>query len=310
MCGRVISRVDIPGLRAMTRARGSRRSGQLRRGYNIGPASHQAAIVHASRTSVEEETKPEECMEIDQNRVLSVMKWGMNNFREKNPEKPMVINIRIESMDYKFKPFHNNRCVILAEGYYEWKETHPYLVKPKNSDLFYFAGLYRDIDENEQEYGIITVPPKESMFWLHDRSPAMIREENIDRWIDPQVSYEEASALIECREAEELEYYEVPSLVNQMKNDNKECCMRVEEYQALLKTKGIHRFFKPVEKRKAEEEESLPAKKIIVAPVGNASDNKVSIGISLEKPEIQYDPDNKPKITANVSSSSTKKEIC
>lgn len=82
----------------------------------------------------------------------------------------------------------------------------------------------------------------------------MLRDENIDKWIDPNVSYEEAVRSIENREKVELESYEVPNLVNQLKNNTIECCMRIEEYQALIKTKGIHRFFKPVEKRKVDDD--------------------------------------------------------
>lgn len=164
MCGRVVSRVDIQGFKRITRARGSRRSGQLRRGYNIGPASHQATIVHSSSGEIDEETSTEECPDPDSNRIVCVMRWGLNNFREKNRAKPMVINIRLESMDYKFKSLHQNRCVVLAEGYYEWKDSQVFLTKPKNAELFYFAGLYRETTDGAFEYGIITMEPRESMY--------------------------------------------------------------------------------------------------------------------------------------------------
>ena len=48
MCGRVINHLDLPTLRRLARTNASRRADNISRGFNIGPTSHQAVIMHIS----------------------------------------------------------------------------------------------------------------------------------------------------------------------------------------------------------------------------------------------------------------------
>lgn len=67
------------------------------------------------------------------------MRWGQKT------NSNMIINGRIEEMSGKrtFVKLIENRCVVIMEGYYEWKsKEEPFCFKPKNSDHFLVAGLY------------------------------------------------------------------------------------------------------------------------------------------------------------------------
>ena len=67
------------------------------------------------------------------------MKWG-----HKSPNN-FIINARSEELTQKrtFLNMINNRCVVVMEGYFEWKEkAEPYMFKSKNSDHFLVAALY------------------------------------------------------------------------------------------------------------------------------------------------------------------------
>ena len=62
-----------------------------------------------------------------------------------------MINIRSESVKQKFVNIvEHNRCIVVVEGYYEWDSTNhkPYLISPKNEDLFYLAGVYKTDSES------------------------------------------------------------------------------------------------------------------------------------------------------------------
>jgi len=80
------------------------------------------------------------------------MKWG-----HQIPKFSLIINARVETAHLKkrFIPFlRDNRCVIIVEGYYEWKEKQPYCFHPrkKGHDHLYLAGFFT----NENEVVVLT----------------------------------------------------------------------------------------------------------------------------------------------------------
>ncbi|KAJ3326169.1 hypothetical protein HDV06_000045 [Boothiomyces sp. JEL0866] len=101
-------------------------------------------------------------------------KWGFTGSH-------FIINRRIESTN---KPLYSltNHCVVLCEAYFEWKEKQPYCIKSK-SKVFYMAGLYGEY-KGELVYVIITMPASENISPVHSRMPALLREDEIELWLN------------------------------------------------------------------------------------------------------------------------------
>lgn len=103
-------------------------------------------------------------------------------------------------------PFKKQRCLIPANGYYEWveepgaKKSRPYLVQRQDEDYFFFAGLWdRWIDKATGEVvesaTLVTTTPNALMDKIgHDRCPCILAADAFDVWLDPQV--QDADALV------------------------------------------------------------------------------------------------------------------
>ena len=114
-------------------------------------------------------------------------RWGIKFKEEKT--SPLIFNSRIETI--REKPFwknlfSNNRCLIPATSFYEWKTENngkiPYKISLKNSNLFYFSAIYIIIN-NKLMVSLITTEPNLFMRNVHIRMPNINEEENINRFL-------------------------------------------------------------------------------------------------------------------------------
>lgn len=97
----------------------------------------------------------------------------------------MIINARVEEMHekYTFKPFLNEkRCVILADGYYEWNTKKEPFKFSTNKPLF-IAAMYT----TNNEIFVLTRDSFGDLAKVHHRMPVLLEEDEIDLWIDPKV---------------------------------------------------------------------------------------------------------------------------
>jgi putative SOS response-associated peptidase YedK len=159
------------------------------------------------------------------------MRWGLVPFWADDPKIGYkMINARAETVDEKasFKvPFRQQRCLILADGFYEWKkegkEKQPYRFRLKNEKPFAFAGLWSKWTKGEEPLytcTIITTKPNELTRKVHDRMPVILPEDTYNMWLDPNMSDTEfLKSLLLPYPAEEMETYPVSTLVNSPKND-------------------------------------------------------------------------------------------
>ncbi|MBQ1476967.1 MAG: SOS response-associated peptidase family protein [Erysipelotrichaceae bacterium] len=94
---------------------------------------------------------------------LSVKSWGI-------PLKSLLINARIESLEEKplYRSMKKNRCIVIANGFYEWKDKVKYHISKEDPHL-YLAALYNDKDE----FVILTGPAEDSMRDIHERTPVI-----------------------------------------------------------------------------------------------------------------------------------------
>jgi putative SOS response-associated peptidase YedK len=185
--------------------------------YNVAPSQLVPVIMAESAHSPKEPSI----------RLLELCKWGLVPFWVKDLKgaKPLI-NARAESLAAKaaFKQaFIKRRCVIPADGFYEWRKDKnrkvPMRIHLADEKLFGFAGIYQDWKAPDgvrmRTFAIITVPAKESIRNIHDRMPAILTPEFEKIWLDPEVEDEEAlAACLRPYPYEDLEAYAVSTLVN------------------------------------------------------------------------------------------------
>jgi len=178
-------------------------------------------------------------------RQLSVMKWGLIPHWAKDPSIAMsTINAKSETAATKpaFRdPLKFRRCLIPADGFYEWKHTvkakQPFCFETKDGELFAFAGLWdgwKDASGNWfKTCSILTTTPNALTATIHDRMPVILDRESYDLWLDPGMQNVAAiSELLKPYDASRMQLYPVSSRVNHVTNDDEECSRRVEIIEA------------------------------------------------------------------------------
>lgn len=187
--------------------------------YNIAP-TQQVAVIRQT----------------DKGRELSPMHWGLIPSWSKDPKMgARMINARGESVSSKpsFRSaFRKRRCLIPADGFYEWKQLdkktkQPYYITMPNGKPFAFAGLWEHWEQSEpgiDSCTIITTDANQTMRPLHDRMPVILSPEDYDRWLDPKQSDpDQLQSLLSPTENDALEFQPVSTLVNSPRNDSPEC---------------------------------------------------------------------------------------
>ncbi|SNR50876.1 SOS response associated peptidase (SRAP) [Lutibacter agarilyticus] len=126
--------------------------------------------------------------------------WGLiPEWSQDNSIRNYTLNARIETLDEKksFKNVIQNRCLILADGFYEWQWRNKtgsvkekYLITLPNEELFAFAGIYSQwIDFNNEivnSYSIITTQANELMSEIHNtkqRMPIILKKQDEQNWL-------------------------------------------------------------------------------------------------------------------------------
>lgn len=129
--------------------------------------------------------------------------WAKDKDFRKN-----TLNARIETIDQKpsFKENTQQRCLIIATAYYEWrwnddkgKSKEKYQINSQNDEIFTFAGLYNTWTEPStgQEfntYTMLTTQANEVMQYVHNhkkRMPILLNKNDEASWLDHSVSVTE-----------------------------------------------------------------------------------------------------------------------
>lgn len=155
--------------------------------YNIAPQSN--ILVIRQRPGV--------------GRVGQLVRWGLIPSRAKDPSiGNRLTNARGETVAEKpsFRTsFARHRCLIPANGFYEWQAVseagkvrkQPFYVHPAAPDGFFaFAGILGAwtpaTGDTVVSTCIITTGPNEVMAPIHDRMPVILQPEQFDAWLDPE----------------------------------------------------------------------------------------------------------------------------
>ncbi|MHA2297184.1 MAG: SOS response-associated peptidase [Candidatus Hodarchaeales archaeon] len=143
-----------------------------------------------------------------------------------------IINARSETLLEKFrKPFEKRRCLIPADGYYEWKKGKqrvPYYYQLESRELLCFAGIYEpwksDSGETNFSCAIITTEANELVQDVHNRMPVILSREKESEWLDKEQNVDYLQhELLQPYPAEEMEVYEVSPAVNSVRNNSHDC---------------------------------------------------------------------------------------
>ena len=190
----------------------------LRSRYNIAP-SQQVPIIRDADTS----------------REMVMAKWGLVPHWSKEAKTMYsTINARIESVAEKpayRTPFKHRRCLIPADGFYEWKVVDgrkaPHHIRMRDGDVFALAGLWdrwEDDGESLESCSILVMPANDVMKSLHERMPVIIAPAHHDLWLDPRVTDKaEIMGYLNSAPSTSLVTYPVSTWVNSPKHDDDRC---------------------------------------------------------------------------------------
>jgi putative SOS response-associated peptidase YedK len=227
MCGRFVLAVQ-PQQMALEFAIGN--MPQLTANYNVAPTQPVAVITNETE------------------RQVSLYKWGLLPSWAKDASMAAkMINARSETVDEKpaFRAaFKRRRCIIPANGFYEWRvnadgKKTPMYIHLKDRDLFGFAGLWEVWHSPEGDEvrtcTILTTEANGFMQSLHTRMPVILHREDYEAWLQPgEMAAAPLKTLLRQYEDEKMTAYEVSRAVNRAGFSSPEMIMPVQSPPLLL----------------------------------------------------------------------------
>lgn len=224
MCGRFMLTVDVSQLQDAFPW--LHISGGITPRYNIAPGQPVAVVPN------------------DGTNRLDFFIWGLIPSWAKDPRMSnRLINARAETLSEKpaFRAaFRRRRCLILADGFYEWrkepngKTKTPMVVRLKSHSPFAFAGLWEIWHSPDGSQvlscAIITTPPNELLASIHDRMPAILPSQAYFDWLTPaEMPPSKLQQLLRPYPAEELIAYPASRAVNNPDLDTPELILPYQE---------------------------------------------------------------------------------
>lgn len=205
--------------------------------------------------------------EREDHRVLSRLRWGLvPSWAKDLAIGDKMINARAETVAEKpayRKAFANRRCIIPADGFYEWKPgavpaegakpvKQPYFIHRRDGEPLAFAGLWEawKVPEDAdlaiggsdgwlRSCTIVTGPANEVLAPIHNRMPVVLPESAWAQWLDPDEHDVEAlSRLLVPAPSELFEAYEIATKVNNARNNGAELVRRLVETRDAAGTRG------------------------------------------------------------------------
>jgi putative SOS response-associated peptidase YedK len=141
------------------------------------------------------------------------------------------------------------RCLIPADGFYEWKKIDPkikqaYNIGMADDGLFAFAGLWdrwKDPDGKPIEScTILTTDANGLLKDIHTRMPVILNRDDYDLWLDPGVTDPaQVADLLKPFDARLMRVYPVSSTVNKVSNDGPECAEKSRVVSGSLKQSSL-----------------------------------------------------------------------
>ena len=216
MCGRyTLTNPDPAGLRARFDILESLDVADTPR-YNIAPTDPVLAVRRLD----------------DGARDLGRLRWGLvpGRWAEKASGRPLI-NARAETLQSQpafRESFAERRCLIPADGFYEWvtdeRGKRPVWFSRPDGDLFAFAGIWaalprKGTDDVLHSCAIVTTEPNDLIRPIHDRMPVLLAPDREADWLDPERPVDELISLLVPAADDALIAREVSDLVNDVRED-------------------------------------------------------------------------------------------
>lgn len=210
MCGRftirTAPRVKLPGVRAERELPFAAR-------YNIAPTQDVFVVADFGNG-------PE----------LTRLSWGLIPAQSSDGKR--FINARGETIESKpsfRESYKRRRCLILADGFYEWKRSgsskRPYYFQLSNeSSPFAFAGIWDSWGTKERitACAIVTTVANETLKPIHNRMPVILQPESYQHWLSPQTDPASLRKLLAPLPDSAMSSHPVGRAVNSVQNDGPE----------------------------------------------------------------------------------------
>ena len=234
MCGRYASSRQPEDLIEEFEVQESLIPAPLEADYNVAPTKEVYAVLERPA----KKNRP-------QQRQLRVLTWGLIPSWAKDPSiGNRMINARMETVAQKpayRRAFATRRCLLPADGYFEWYQTdevtvsgkskkQPFFIRPRDGGVLAMAGLYeiwRDPTRPDDDRApfrwtctVITTDAEDSLGRIHDRMPLMVPTQRWDDWLtSEQRPDEHLLSLLEPAAPGRLEAYPVSTLVSNVLNN-------------------------------------------------------------------------------------------
>jgi putative SOS response-associated peptidase YedK len=169
-------------------------------------------------------------------RNVEMLCWGLiPSWAKDNKIGFRMINARSETIQEKpsFRSaFRRRRCLVLADGFYEWQKQSgkapkvPYFFQLKDGAPFAFAGIWETWKPPEgaavRSCSIITCEPNELVGEVHNRMPVILDSEMLWSWLADKAAGE-LQAMLAPYPTEKMRAYPVGLTVNNPRIDTAEC---------------------------------------------------------------------------------------
>ena len=223
--------------------------------YNLAPLQ-EAPIVRMSRARDVGDTEAAagsagEGLGEGAQRVLRLARWGLvPPWAEDTSIASHLINARCEGIESKpafRKALTVRRCVVPADGFYEWQKVtsrvkQPYFIRRADGVPLAFAGLHESWRDKGggadapwlATFTIITTAANTFMQKVHDRMPVVLEPESIAGWLDPQAPVPQLQDLLRPAPDGVLTMHAVGTKVGNFRNDTPDLVRAVDERQSLF----------------------------------------------------------------------------
>ena len=165
-------------------------------------------------------------------RAARMMRWGLTPSRSGNSRSAprLLFNARAETIDQRpiFRnAFATRRCLVPANGFYEWKAgtgrtKTPQWVSHQDGDPVAFAGIWYGGQSPDEDLGtcvVITTAANALLAPIHDRMPVILPPEQFDIWLSDRAEPDMLLQLLGSRDWPDISVREVSPAVNRVAND-------------------------------------------------------------------------------------------
>lgn len=166
-------------------------------------------------------------------RHFVLVRWGLIPSWSREEPQTLLINARAETIADKpsFRgAFRHRRCLMPADGFYEWKAVgkgpkQPYYLRRRDGKPFAMAAIWDNwMSANGSEIescAVVTTQANATLAPIHHRMPVILDERDWDRWLDPATPPKELAALMKPAPDDLLEAVPVSAAVNRVANDHR-----------------------------------------------------------------------------------------